>query len=152
MPRLYSWALMTYLFPKRSVTLFRTMRGKVCLVSLCFVSWLKHSFAIVGKSKPVLKLSRECSFGTSNVAKNPSICPIGYFNYLHFQEASGFLHKWQQQPTQRCDVWIEIQRQVSKLVNLRPLRRKYLIPALGKCLKESWLNIPLLLLLLILSD
>ena len=74
MPRLYSWALMTYLFPKRSVTLFRTMRGKVCLVSLCFVSWLKHSFSIVGKSKPVLKLSRECSFGTSNVAKiRPSV-------------------------------------------------------------------------------
>ena len=74
MPRLYSWALMTYLFPKRSITLFRTMRGKVCLVSLCFVSWLKHSFDIVGKSKPVLKLSRECSFGTSNVAKiRPSV-------------------------------------------------------------------------------
>ena len=91
-------------------------------------------------------------FRDQQCCKNPSISPIGYFNYLHFQEASGFLHKWQQQPTQRCDVWMEIQRQVSKLVNLRPLRRKYLIPALGKCLKESWLNIPLLLLLLILSD
>ena len=65
------------------------MRGKVCLVSLCFVSWLKHSFAIVGKSKPVLKLSRECSFGTSNVAKiRPSVQLGNLTIFISFRKVS----------------------------------------------------------------